>query len=122
MEIYIDRKVLPQMNTMYKFAEQTIKDNAEVPENDDMMAFLQQSVIDEDEYLHYRISEHFNMVMKNLFDLHKKDKLPLEQTDMVSEMKEQIQTYVDVRKTKEANKAKAIVVQAVGAERLQTDR
>lgn len=110
------------MNTMYKFAEQTIKDNAEVPENDDMMAFLQQSVIDEDEYLHYRISERFNMVMKNLFDLHKKDKLPLEQADMVSEMKEQIQTYVDVRKTKEANKAKAIVVQAVGAERFQTDR
>jgi len=43
MEIYIDRKVLPQMNTMnamYKYAEQTIKENAEVPENDEMMAFL----------------------------------------------------------------------------------
>jgi transcriptional regulator with XRE-family HTH domain len=37
MEIYIDRKVLPQMNTMnalYKYAEQTIKENADVPEGD----------------------------------------------------------------------------------------
>jgi hypothetical protein len=33
MEIHIDRKVLPQMNTMYKFAEQIIKENADVPEN-----------------------------------------------------------------------------------------
>ena len=65
----IDRKVLPQMNTMnamYKYAEQTIKENVEVPENDEMMAFLQQSVVDEDEYLRYRISERFNMLMKVL--------------------------------------------------------
>lgn len=41
MEIYIDRKVLPQMNTMnamYKYAEQTIKENTDVPENDNIMA------------------------------------------------------------------------------------
>ena len=110
MEIYIDRKVLPQMNTMYKYAEQTIKENAEVPENNEIMAFLQQSVIDEDEYLRYRISERFNMVMKSLFDHHKTDKLPPEQSDMVSEMKEQVQTYLDAQKTEPANKAKAIVL------------
>jgi len=113
MEIYIDRKVLPQMNTMnamYKYAEQTIKENTKVPENDEMMAFLQQSVVDEDEYLRYRISERFNMVMKSLFDSHKKDKLLPEQADMVSEMKEQVQTYLDARKTEPANKAKAILL------------
>ena len=113
MEIYIDRKVLPQMNTMnamYKYAEQTIKENAKVPENDEIMAFLQQSVVDEDEYLRYRISERFNLVMKSLFDNHKKDKLPPEQSDMVSEMKEQVQTYLDAQKTEPANKAKAIVL------------
>jgi len=113
MEIYIDRKVLPQMNTMnamYKFAEQTIKENADVPENDEMMAFLQQSIVDEDEYLRYRISERYNMIMKSLFDAHKKDKLLPEQVDMVSEMKEQVQTYLDAQKTEPANKAKAILL------------
>ncbi|GHU81741.1 hypothetical protein FACS1894191_8670 [Clostridia bacterium] len=113
MEIYIDRKVLPQMNTMnamYKYAEQTIKENTEVPENDEMMAFLQQSVVDEDEYLRYRISERFNMVMKSLFDHHKADKLPPEQSDMLADMKEHVHTYLDVRKDETANKAKAIVL------------
>ena len=113
MEIYIDRKVLPQMNTMnamYKFAEQTIKENADVPEGDELMAFLQQSVVDEDEYLRYRISERFNMVMKSLFDSHIKDKLPAEYADMLDDMKEDVQTYLDTRKDETANKAKAILL------------
>ena len=113
IEIYIDRKVLPQMNTMnamYKFVEQTIKQNAIVPENDETMAFLQQSVVDEDEYLRYRISERFNLLMKNLFDAHKQDKLPPDQPDILAEMKEQMQTYLDTRKTEEASKAKAILL------------
>lgn len=75
MEIYIDRKVLPQMNTMnamYKITEQALKENTDISENDEVLAFLQQSVVDEDEYLRYRISERFNLLMKNLFDAHKK--------------------------------------------------
>ena len=113
MEIYIDRKVQPQINTMnamYKFAEQTIKENVVVPEGDEIMAFLQQSVVDEDEYLRYRISERFNMVMKSLFDAHKTDKLPPEQSDMLADMKEHVQTYLDAKKSEPANKAKAIVL------------
>ena len=113
MEIYIDRKVLPQMNTMnalYRYTEQTIKENTVVPENDAMMEFLQQSVVNEDEYLRFRISERFNLVMKSLFDNHKTDKLPPEQTDMLNEMKEDVQTYLDTRKDEAANKAKAILL------------
>ena len=113
MEIYIDRKVLPQMNTMnamYKYAEQTIKENAEVPEGDAIMAFLQEAVIDEDEYLRSRISERFNMVMKSLFDSHKKDKPSPEYADVLAEMKEDVQTFLDTQKTETANKGKAIVL------------
>ena len=93
MEIYTDRKVLPQMNTMnalYRYTEQTIKENAAVPDDDEMMTFLQQSVVNEDEYLRFRISERFNLVMKSLFDNHKTDKLPPEQADMLNEMKEDV--------------------------------
>jgi transcriptional regulator with XRE-family HTH domain len=113
MEIYIDRKVLPQMNTMnamYRFAEQTIKGNAEVPEGDELMAFLQQSVVDEDEYLRFRISGRFNTVIKSLFDAHKKDKLPPEQADMLADMKEQVQTYLDVKKEQGAERGKLEVL------------
>ena len=60
MEIYIDRKVLPQMSTMnamYKIAENAIKEKFEVADNDEMIALLQESIVNEDGYLRYRISE-----------------------------------------------------------------
>ena len=113
MEIYIDRKVqshINTMNAMYKFAEQTIKENATVPENDEIMAFLQEAVVDEDEYLRFRISERFNMVMKSLFNNHKNDKLEPEYQGMLDDMKEQVDTFIDTQKTEPINKAKAIVL------------
>ena len=113
MEIYIDRKVLPQMNTMnamYKMTEQALKENTDISDSDELLAFLQLSVVDEDEYLRSRISERFNMVMKSLFDSHKKDKPSPEYADMLTDMKEQVETYLDVRKDETANKAKAIVL------------
>lgn len=45
-------------------------------------------MIDEDEYLRYRISERFNMVMKSLFDSHKKDKPSPGYARMLADMKE----------------------------------
>jgi transcriptional regulator with XRE-family HTH domain len=113
MEIYIDRKVLPQMNTMnamYKMTEQALKENTDISDSDELLAFLQLSVVDEDEYLRYRISERFNMVMKSLFDSHKKDKPSPEYADMLAEMKEDVQTFLDTQKTETANKGKAIVL------------
>ena len=82
MEIYIDGKVLPQlrtMNAMYKYAGHTIEENTDVPDGDKMLAFLRESVVDEDEYLLYRISERFSMVMKSMFESHQKDKVPPDQ-------------------------------------------
>lgn len=113
MEIYIDRKVLPQMNTMnavYKVTEQALRENTDISDNDEVLAFLRQSVVDEDEYLRYRISERFNMLMVSLFEAHKKDKLSPEQAEAMADMKEQIDTFLDARKTESASKAKAIVM------------
>ena len=98
IEIYIDRKIVPQMNSlnaMYKFMEKTITDNFKVSSRDEIINFLQQSVIDEDEYLRYRISERFNSIMKSLFDAHKKDTAPIEQLPFVSEIEKDTQTYLD---------------------------
>lgn len=113
MEIYIDRKVLPQMNSsnaLYQYAEQMLKENTDIPENDELLAFLQLSIVDEDEYLRYRISERFNLVLKSLFDAHKKDKLQPEQAEFVADMKETVETFLDTQKTVSAQKAKAIVL------------
>jgi len=96
VEIYIDRKVLPQINTMntiYKIAESVIKNNYEVTENDNIIALLQETIVDEDEYLRYRISERFNVIMKSLFDAHKKDALPDEQVSILKDMEKVLQDY-----------------------------
>jgi len=103
IEIYIDLKVLPQMNTMnamYKIAESTIKEKFVVAENDEVMALLQEAIIDEDEYLRFRISERFNSIMKSLFDAHKKDALSFEETAVLQEIKDSIRDY-PVQKEKE---------------------
>jgi transcriptional regulator with XRE-family HTH domain len=99
VEIYIDRKVLPQMSTvnaMYKFAEKTLTDNFKVSSRDEVVAFLRQSVIDEDEYLLYRISERFNVIMKSLFDKHEKLAPPAE-NPIVTEFEKDMQYYLDNR-------------------------
>ena len=96
IEIYIDRKVMPQMSTMnaiYKLTADTIKENFEVSDEDEYLKTLQEAIVDEDEYLRYRISERFNIIMKSLFDTHKKDALPAEQMDVIEEMKEDIEIY-----------------------------
>ena len=71
-----------QMNAVYKLAEATIKENFAADDGgdarDEVMDFLQNSVIDEDEFLRFRISERFNALVKSLFEAHKKDGLPPE--------------------------------------------
>ena len=113
IEVYIDKKLLPQMNTMnavYKLAETTIKENYTVADGDEIMAFLQNSVIDEDEFLRFRISERFNGIMKSLFDAHRKDDLPPEQSEVIGEMKDLVQTYLTQKQKEPANKTKAILL------------
>ena len=79
------------MNAMYKIAETTIKEKFEVADNDEMISLLQEIVVDEDEYLRYRISERFNVLMKNLFEAHKKDALSDEQASVIEDMKTALQ-------------------------------
>jgi len=114
MEVYIDRKILPQMNTLnalFKATESTIRENYAVADNDEVMAFLQQSVIDEDEYLRYRISERFNAVMKSLFDAHKKDPLAKEQAEVMNGIKENMQAYMTTKtETGSGTRAKMVLL------------
>lgn len=112
IEVYVDKKLLPHMNTMnavYKLAENTIKENHATDGNDEVMAFLQNSVIDEDEFLRYRISERFNDIMKSLFEAHRKDALPPEQSEVINDMKELVNAYLTDTTSETENKRKAIL-------------
>jgi len=113
MEIYIDRKVLPQMktmNAMYKFAEKAIKDKFEVTSNDEMISLLGEAIVDEDEYLRFRITERFSELMKSLYDVHKKDISPDEETDVVNSMKDALQNYQSIQDNEEKARFKMITL------------
>ena len=113
MEIYIDRKILPQMNNMnaiYKLVEEKIKDKFEAKENDEMIALLQEAVVDEDEYLRFRISLAFNALMKKLFDAHKKDALPEEQASVIHEFKTVFEEYPVYKENEEKAKYKYVLL------------
>jgi len=81
VEVCIDKKLMPQMQTLnavYRLAETTIKENYkdstdgngngnDSDKRDEILAFLQNATINEDEYLRFRISERFNAIMKSFF-------------------------------------------------------
>jgi len=113
MEIYIDRKVLPQMNTMnamYKVVEEKLKDKFEIKENDEVIALLQEAIVDEDDYLRYRISVAFNALMKKLFDAHKKDALPEEQASVIHDLKNAFEEYPAHKEKEEKAKYKYVLL------------
>jgi transcriptional regulator with XRE-family HTH domain len=118
MEVYIDRKILPQMNTMnavYKIAEDAIRENYDVADGDNYMTVLQEAVVDEDEYLRFRITERFSVLMKALFDAHKKDALPDEQASVLNEIKDRYQSYLANKETETSQKAKfALLAKQIG--------
>lgn len=111
IEVYIDQKIQPQintMNTLYKLAENTLKEHG-VSADDEILAFLSEAVVDENEYLRYRISERFNVMLCSLFDLHKKDALSDEQTDILKEYKEDIKLYIDTKKKEGIQRGQAVL-------------
>jgi len=112
IEVYIDRKIHTQvktMNAVYKMAEETIKANFDMADNDEYMRVLRESVVDEDEYLRYRITERFSTLMKSLFDMHKNDALLEEQAGILEELNECIKTYLDEKKNQGAERAKLVL-------------
>ena len=83
------------MNAVYRLSEETVKEHYSVEDSrDEILAFLQNAVINEDEYLRFRISERLNDIMKSLFDAHRSDKLSPEHTEVIEDMKGLVQDYI----------------------------
>lgn len=112
MEIYVDRKIEPQMsavNTSYKLTEQMIREKNEVLPNDETIALLQELVVEGDDYLLYRISQRFNTVMTGIYEAHGRDRTSLEHVDVFNDMKEQVKAFTELPKTEEDAKKRAIM-------------
>ena len=97
---------LNSINDVFKLVETTIKENYTIADNDEIMATLQNSVV-EDNFLRFRITERFNKIIKSLFNAHKKYKLPLEQFPLIDYIKEQLQAYLTYQQMMPPEEAKA---------------
>ncbi|MDR1536957.1 MAG: hypothetical protein LBU32_02990 [Clostridiales bacterium] len=79
------------------------------------MTVLQEAVVDEEEYLRFRMTERFSELMKALFDAHKKDALPDEQASVLDEIKTGYQSYLANKETETAQRAKfALLAKQLG--------
>jgi transcriptional regulator with XRE-family HTH domain len=98
VELYIDRKFLPQIgqiNDLYRLAESTLKEQLNVEDNDENIVLLQDAIVDEDALLRFQVSERFNNVLKDLFAAHKRDALPDEQTKILQETMDLLSVYLN---------------------------
>jgi len=89
------------LNAVYRLAETTIKENytPDSDKRDEVLTFLQNAAVNEDEYLRFRISERFNSLLKSLFEAHKTHKLSPEHNETIEDMKAMMQGYVGEKKT-----------------------
>ena len=112
IEVYIDRKIHAQINTMnavYTAAEGIIREHFDVEGDDKHMEVLREAIVDEDEYLRYRITERFSALMRSLFEAHKKDALPEEQAGILDELRTGFKNYLDDKEKQGAERAKLIL-------------
>ena len=98
------------MNIIYKIAETSIRENTDATNDDEPLRILQEAVVDEDEYLRFRITERFSALMKTLFEAHKKDALPVEQAGILGEMKDGFQTYFANKEKEGSERAKLVLL------------
>ncbi len=88
------------MNNMYSMAESTIKSRVDVDPQDEIMAILKESQVNNDEYLRFRITERFNNLLKSIYGERKR--YVEENTMTVNElMKQNIEELLNDKKARE---------------------
>lgn len=102
-EVFADGKTtenINNMNNMYSIVESTIKSRVDVDPQDEIMAILKESQVNNDEYLRFRITERFNNLLKSIYDERKR--YAEENTMTVNElMKQNMEELLNDKKTRE---------------------
>ena len=102
-EVFADGKTtenINNMNNMYSLAETTIRSRIDVDPQDEIMAILKESQVNNDEYLRFRITERFNNLLKSIYDERKR--YAEENTMTVNELMQQnMEALLNDKKAKE---------------------
>ena len=105
IDVYVRQLAAPHINTvnnMLKIAQHGIEnyysDNKPKPEDfDNAMNYMNETVVDEDDFLRFRISERFNQIMRDTFKLYQKnvrEDIP-QRKDSINEMTSDILSVLD---------------------------
>lgn len=102
-EVFADGKTTTSatdMNNMYSLVETTIKSRVDVDPQDEMLAILKESQVNNDEYLRFRITDRFNNLLNSIYDERKR--YAEENTITVTELMQQnMDTLLNDKKAKE---------------------
>ena len=74
IEVYLDKALSEgskQANMIFDFLHKNIRNSIDLKQGKDVLDFLKEVTIAEDEYLRFRISERFNLLLQNLLAEHK---------------------------------------------------
>ena len=109
IDVYVRQLAAPHINTvnnMLKIAQHGIEnyysDNKPKPEDfDNAMTYMNETIVDEDDFLRFRISERFNQILRDTYTLYQENvrgDIP-QRKDSVNEMTSDILTVLDQIKT-----------------------
>ena len=76
LEVFIDRTISEKMditNKVFQIAVDKINKNSAPVENDRIIATLNESIIDGDDYIRYRLTRRFDEIAQSLYESHKKE-------------------------------------------------
>lgn len=105
IDVYVRQLAAPHINTvnnMLKIAQHGIEnyysDNKPKPEDfNNAMTYMNETIVDEDDFLRFRISERFNQILRDTFKAYQKNARPdiKERTYSVNDMTADILTVLD---------------------------
>ena len=100
------------MNTVFSIAEQALKSKFSLSNQDEVLTFLNQAKVNENEYLRFRITERFNTILKDIYEERKR--YEEENSISVSEiMRENLEEFLSDKTAKDRN-ALDYVAKAMG--------
>lgn len=101
IEVYLDRALsqgVRQSKVTFDFIHQTMHERGMLRENVDVMGFLKEVTASDEDYLRFRISERFNLLLKQWLDDYKqKFKTSKSENEELQKLKEELDTYTKER-------------------------
>jgi transcriptional regulator with XRE-family HTH domain len=100
LEVFVDRKISENMsivNASYKMAIDTINRQNVTVGRDEYIATLNESVIDPDDYLRFRLTQRFEKIAQGLYEVHAKEAQAETGGGYLKTLHEQIQKFQTVK-------------------------